>query len=79
MLDISNAFQTANSPIPEIVCVSQPPHYLDWFETFHPNVPINWDKNDSCLQFMNGIKGNKPEGQKWNKLLGAVVTIMKYN
>ena len=27
---------------------------------------------------MNGIKGTKPAGQKWNQLLDAVVKIIKY-
>ena len=27
---------------------------------------------------MNGIKGTKPAGRQWNKLLYAVVTIIKY-
>ena len=31
-----------------------------------------------CIQFMNGIQGTKPAGQKWNRLLDAVVTIIKY-
>ena len=28
---------------------------------------------------MNGIQGTKPSGRKWNILLDAVVTILKYN
>ena len=28
---------------------------------------------------MNGIQGTKPSGRKWNRLLDAVVTIIKYN
>ena len=28
----SNAFQNTNVPIHEIVCVSPPPYYFDWFE-----------------------------------------------
>ena len=28
---------------------------------------------------MNGIQGTKPAGQKWNRLLDSVVTIIKYN
>ena len=27
---------------------------------------------------MNGIQGNKLAGQKWNRLVDAVVTILKY-
>ena len=27
---------------------------------------------------MNVIKGEKPDGRKWNKLLDTVVTILKY-
>ena len=27
---------------------------------------------------MNGIQGKKPSGKKWNRLLNAVVTILKY-
>ena len=28
---------------------------------------------------MNGIQGTKPAGQQWNRLLDAVVVILKYN
>ena len=28
---------------------------------------------------MNGIQVKKPSGQQWNRLLDAVVTILKYN
>ena len=28
---------------------------------------------------MNVIQGTKPAGRKWNRLLGAVVTMIKYN
>ena len=41
ILDVSNAFQNTNFPINEIVCVSRPPYYLDWFERSYPNVPLN--------------------------------------
>ena len=27
---------------------------------------------------MNGIQGTKPAGQQWNRLIDAVVTIIKY-
>ena len=27
---------------------------------------------------MNGIQGTKPSGRQWNRLLDAVVTILKY-
>ena len=30
------------------------------------------------LQFMNGIQRKKPSGRQWNRLLDAVVTILKY-
>ena len=41
ILDVSNAFQNTNFPIHERVCVSPPPYYIDWFESFYPNVPLN--------------------------------------
>ena len=28
---------------------------------------------------MNGIQGTKPDGRQWNRLLDAVVMIIKYN
>ena len=37
----SNAFQNTNVPCHEIVCVSRPPYYIDWFEISYPNVTIN--------------------------------------
>ena len=60
ILDVSNAFQNTNVPIHEIVCVSPPPYYLDWFERYYPNVPLNRYDGPFCLQCMNGIKGTNP-------------------
>ena len=41
ILYVSSAFQNTDVPIHEKVCVVPPPYYLDWFENFYPNVPIN--------------------------------------
>ena len=43
IFDVSNAFQNKNIPIHERVFVSPPPYYLEWFEIFYPNVPLNRD------------------------------------
>ena len=77
IFDVSNAFQNTNVPIHERVCVS-PSYYLDWFEISYPNVTLNKDDGPFCIQCMNGIKGTKPAGLQWNRLLDAVVTIIKY-
>ena len=39
--DISNEFQNTNVSIHEIVCVSPPPYYIDWFDIYQPSVPLN--------------------------------------
>ena len=78
ILYVNNAFQNTNVPIHERDCVSPPPYYLDWFERSYPNVPLNQDDGPFCLQCMNEIQGTKPAGIQWNRLLGAVVTILKY-
>ena len=78
ILDVSNAFQNTNVPINERVCVSPPPYYIDWFEKSYPDVPLNQDDGPFCIQCMNGIHGTKPAGRQWNRLLDAVVTILKY-
>ena len=57
VLDVSNAFQNTYVPIHEIVCVSPPPYYLDWFEIYYPNVTINQYYGPFFLQCMNGIQG----------------------
>ena len=41
ILDVSTAFQNTNVPIHERVCVSPPTYYIDFFEIYHPNVPLN--------------------------------------
>ena len=66
ILDVINLFQNKNVPINEIVCVSPPPYYLDWFEKAYPNVTFNRYDGPFCLQYMTGIQGTKPAGQKWN-------------
>ena len=78
ILDVSNAFQNTNVPIHERVCVSPTPYYLNWFERYYPNVPLNRDDGQFFLQCMNGIQVTKPSGRKWNRLLDAVVTIINY-
>ena len=78
ILDISNAFQNTNVPIHEIFCVSPPPYYLDWFEISYPNVPLNRYYVPFFLQCMNGIQGTTPAGRQCNRLLDAVVAILKY-
>ena len=55
-LDFSNAFQNKNVPIREIVFVSPPTFYLEWFERSYPNVPLNIYYGQFCLMCMNGIK-----------------------
>ena len=78
ILDVSNALQSTDVPIHEKVCFNPPPQYIDQFERSYPNVTINRDDDPFCLQCMNGIQGTKPPGRKWNRLLDAVVTIIKY-
>ena len=78
ILDVRNEFQNTNVTIHERVCVSPPPYYLDWFERSYPNVPLNRDDGPFCLQCMNGIQVTKPSGRQWNRILYAVVTIIKY-
>ena len=76
--DVINALHNENVLINERVCVSPPPYYIDWFEIFYPYVPLNRDDGPFILQCMNGIQGTKLAGQKWNRLLNAVVTMIKY-
>ena len=77
ILDVSNVFYNTNVTIHEIVCVGPPPYYIDFFERYYPNVPLNRDNGTFCLSCMNGIQGTKPAGRQWNRLLDAVVTILK--
>ena len=78
ILDVSNVFQNKNVPIYERVCVIPPTYYLDWFEMSYPNFPLNLDDGPFCIQCMNGIQGTNPSVRQWNRLLDAVVTIIKY-
>ena len=78
ILDVSNAFHNTNFTIHERACVNTSPYYLDWFEKSHPSVPLNWYEGPFFLQLINGIQGTKLAGWKWNWLLDAVVTILKY-
>ena len=59
ILYVSNVFKNTNVTINEIVCVSPPTYYLDWFEISYPNVPLNQDDGPLCLQCMNGIQVKK--------------------
>ena len=66
------------NPIHERVCIKPPTYYLNWFERSFPNVPLNIDGGPFCIHCMNGIQGTKPAGRQLNRLLDAVVTIIKY-
>ena len=79
ILDVSNAFQNKQFPIHEILCVNPPPCYLDWFEIYYPKVHLNMCEGPSFLQCMNVLQGTKPSGRQCNRLLDAVVKIIKYN
>ena len=78
ILDVSNEFHNTNFPIHEIVCVSPPPYYIYWFGRYFPNFHLNRDDGPFFLQCMNVIQGGKSSGRQCNKLLDAVVTILKY-
>ena len=78
ILDVSNAFNNTNFPINERVCVIPPPYYIDWFEIYYPNVPLNRDDGQFSTQCMNGIQVKNPAGRQYNRLLDAVVTLLKY-
>ena len=56
ILDVINSFQNIDVTIHEIVCVSLPPYYFDWFEISYPNVPLNRDDGPFFLQCMNEIQ-----------------------
>ena len=77
-LHVSNAFQNTNVTIHERVCVIPPPYYLEWFEISYPHVTLNRDDGPFFLRCMNGIQGKNPSGRQWNRLLDALVTIIKY-
>ena len=57
ILDVSNEFQNKNVSIQEIVFISSPPYYLDWFEISYPNINLNQDDGPFFLQRRNGIQG----------------------
>ena len=78
IFDVSNSFQNKNVPIHERFCVSPSPYYMDCFEFFYPNVPLNIYDGPFCPKCMNGIHGTKPARLQWNRILYAVVTILKY-
>ena len=77
ILDVSNEFKNKNVPIHYRVCASPPPYYLDWFEGSYPNFPLNRDDGPFCLQCMNAIQGTGPDVQQWNRLLDALVKILR--
>ena len=78
ILDFSNAFNNMNVPIYELFYVCTPPYYIDWVESSYANFPLSRYDGPFCFQCMNGIKGTKPAGRKWNIILYAVVTVLKY-
>ena len=57
ILYVSNAFHNKNIPIREIVYVSTVHYYLDWFEKYYSNVPLNQNDGSLFIQCMNLIQG----------------------
>ena len=58
-LNVSNIGQNTNVPIHEIVCVSSPSYFLDWFEISYPNVPLNIDEVTFLYSMHELNSGNK--------------------
>ena len=63
LLTVDNSSHNTNVTINERVCFSTPPYYLDWFEKYHPNVPLNRYDGPFCPQCTNGIQGIKTAGK----------------
>ena len=78
ILDVSNEFQNTKSSICERVYVSPPLYYLELFELSYPNVTLNQGYGPFFLQCINGMQVTELTGQKFIRLLDAVVTILKY-
>ena len=78
ILDVSNVSQNTNVPINERVCVSPPPYYLDFFERYYPNVPLNRYDGPFLSSVWMEFKEQRQLKKKRNRLLDAVVTIIKY-
>ena len=78
ILDASNSLQNTNLPIHEIVFVSPTPYYLYWFEKYYPSVTLDRYGGPFCLQLFNEIQITKLYGLQCNRLIDAVVTILKY-
>ena len=76
ILDVFYDFQNMNVQINEKSCVRPPPYYLELLESSYPSFPISWDESP-FFKCINGIKGIKPPGRQWNRLLYAVVKIAK--
>ena len=78
-MDVSNAFQNKNVPIHELFCVVPPPYYLYCFFKPYLNVTLNSCDGTLCIQCMNGIQVTKPPVRQPKRLIGSVVTVLKYN
>ena len=78
ILDVSNAFQNKMFSVYERVFVSPRTYYLDYFEIYYLNGPLNWYGDPFCFKWMNLIQVKKTEKQEWNRLLDEVITIIKY-
>ena len=70
ILDVSNAFYNTNVPIQERFCVIPPPYYLDWFEIYYPNDPLNRDDGPF---FFNAWMKIKEQTQLDNNLLVSLM------
>ena len=66
ILDVINAFHNKNISMIERIYVSTPPYYLDCFEKYYSNIPLNQYEEPFCIQCMNRIQGIKLDRKKWN-------------
>ena len=79
VLDISNAFQNTILPNPsEIVYLSLPYIYLDWYKIKRPKHPLALiNQMELCIQSIKLIQGTQPAGKFWYDLLKLIFITVK--
>ena len=81
VLDISNDFQNTILPnLEEIVYISLPHIYLEWFKRKWPKHPLASRKQKYIwIQEIKSIQGTKTSGKFWYDLLKLILITVKWS
>ena len=72
--DVVNCFQNTMRDENDRICMSLPPHYLEWFKLRFPNIPLPDTKEKLIIRLFNVCQGSADAGKRWNNLFNKIMS-----